>query len=123
MSNKRLDKFKQILLEKKDFLLSSNAPKYHESNLILNSDDLLDDTDVATQASMREIDCQLLDREYKELQNIEAALKRIESGEYGTCLDCGEDISEKRLEVQPFAVYCITHAEQQERMNRKIAAG
>ena len=115
MNESKLEKFKKLLIEKRRFLMDSSSKAYHEENLILNPDELTDDTDVATQATMREIDCQLLDREFKELQNVEAALKRIVDGEYGVCLECGEDIAEKRLEVQPFAMYCITHAELLER--------
>ena len=42
-----------------------------------------------------------------EIQRIEAALKRIEDDEYGYCIDCGEEIAEKRLSVDPAASHCI----------------
>ena len=42
-----------------------------------------------------------------ELQRIEAALVRIRTGEYGYCLKCGEEIAEKRLNVDPGALNCI----------------
>ena len=45
-----------------------------------------------------------------ELQRIEAALVRIQTGDYGYCLKCGEDIAEKRLKVDPGALSCITCA-------------
>lgn len=38
---------------------------------------------------------------------IEAALKRIEDGEYGTCLDCDTAIPVKRLEIDPAVAYCV----------------
>lgn len=41
-----------------------------------------------------------------ELQRIDAALARIEDGEYGYCLSCGEDIGEKRLALDPAAPLC-----------------
>lgn len=43
----------------------------------------------------------------KESIMIEAALSRIEDGDYGYCADCGEEISEKRLELSPAAALCI----------------
>ena len=49
-------------------------------------------------------------RRHVELQHIEAALKRIEDGEYGECLNCGEDIAAKRLEIEPTASVCINCA-------------
>jgi len=42
-----------------------------------------------------------------ELQKIDAALQRIAEGEYGYCLECGEEIAPKRLEVDPAASHCI----------------
>ncbi|MEQ8195674.1 MAG: TraR/DksA family transcriptional regulator [Rhodospirillales bacterium] len=41
------------------------------------------------------------------LKQIEAALKRIEAGEYGECLDCGVAIPAKRLEIDPATAYCV----------------
>ena len=42
-----------------------------------------------------------------ELSRITAALKRIETGDYGYCLDCGDEIAQKRLDVDPSAPLCI----------------
>ncbi len=42
-----------------------------------------------------------------QIQRIEAALGRLEHGDYGYCVECGEEISEKRLEVDPSAPFCI----------------
>ena len=42
-----------------------------------------------------------------ELQKINAALRRIEDGEYGYCMECGEEIAAKRLEIDPAASHCI----------------
>lgn len=46
-------------------------------------------------------------RRHIELQHIEAALQRIEDGEYGECQNCGENIAAKRLEIEPTASICI----------------
>ncbi len=45
-----------------------------------------------------------LNREFFEVQQ---ALARIDSGEYGTCENCGEEIARKRLEAIPHASLCI----------------
>ena len=42
-----------------------------------------------------------------ELARIAAAFQRIEDGEYGACVDCGEDIPDKRLEIDPAASHCV----------------
>jgi DnaK suppressor protein len=41
------------------------------------------------------------------LQRIEAALGRIEDGDYGACAECGEDIPAKRLDVDPTVGRCV----------------
>ena len=46
-------------------------------------------------------------RDVEELRDIDAALERIEAGEYGQCEQCGNDIGHARLEVQPTATRCI----------------
>lgn len=47
-----------------------------------------------------------------ERQRIRAALKRIDGGEYGYCLTCGENIVAGRLELDPAATQCVACAEQ-----------
>lgn len=42
-----------------------------------------------------------------DIQKISAALHRLDAGEYGDCVECGEEIAEKRLEVDPAAAFCI----------------
>jgi len=46
--------------------------------------------------------------DYLQLKLIEAALARIDSEEYGVCMDCGNAISRGRLEAIPWAVRCVT---------------
>lgn len=48
-----------------------------------------------------------IDRDLQELRAVGAALLRIEQGVYGECIDCGNPIALKRLEVNPAAERCI----------------
>lgn len=54
-------------------------------------------------------------RDIEELQAGRAALARLESGDYGTCVDCGEAIPAARLQAQPFAIRCVACQERRER--------
>lgn len=47
------------------------------------------------------------ERRRLEARRIRAAIKRIDEGEYGLCVTCGEDIAEGRLTADPVAVACI----------------
>lgn len=54
-------------------------------------------------------------RRHYDLVRIEAAFRRIENDEYGYCLECGEDIADKRLEIDLMATLCIRCAALNER--------
>ncbi|HYF57648.1 MAG TPA: TraR/DksA C4-type zinc finger protein [Burkholderiaceae bacterium] len=55
-------------------------------------------------------------RDVGEYQEAQAALARLEAGDYGTCVDCGEEIPSARLEARPFAARCIACQERAERV-------
>jgi DnaK suppressor protein len=63
--------------------------------------------DVATETHDRELDYGLEENAEAVLQEIDAALERIEDGTYGKCEICGRDIDEARLEARPWATLCI----------------
>lgn len=48
-----------------------------------------------------------VDREAKELELVEHALNRIKSGDYGECIECGNEIGQQRLLANPIAKRCI----------------
>ncbi|GGD04810.1 TraR/DksA family transcriptional regulator [Aquisalinus flavus] len=43
----------------------------------------------------------------RELKRIDQALARLQAGEFGYCLDCGEEIAPKRLAIDPLAELCV----------------
>jgi DnaK suppressor protein len=56
----------------------------------------------------------------KLLREVSDALHRIDTGHYGVCLECEEEISPKRLDAVPWARYCVTC---QEEIAARIASG
>lgn len=70
--------------------------------------------DMAGPTLDREIDYSLGENAGQHLAEIDAALKRIDDGTYGTCVVGGEDIGEERLEAMPWASLCIDHARARE---------
>lgn len=72
----------------------------------LRSETNPDDDDRAIE---READEALEEKErlnHLEVQQIDAALKRIEEGEYGYCVKCGDEIAEERLDLLPQTPFC-----------------
>ncbi len=56
-----------------------------------------------------------LQRDQQELRDIDTARERIAAGEYGECVDCGNDIGFERLKAQPIAMRCLECQERYER--------
>lgn len=64
---------------------------------------------------LADLEAAQVDRQVNEVRDIEAALARINSGEYGVCIDCSENIAFERLQVYPSAKRCIRCQEQHEK--------
>jgi len=63
----------------------------------------------------REIDYTLGENSEEVLSQIDAALRRVEDGTYGTCVNCGREIASERLEATPWAALCIDCKREAER--------
>jgi RNA polymerase-binding transcription factor len=63
--------------------------------------------ETATATLDREIDYTLEENSTRMLGQIDAALKRIDDGTYGTCASCGQEVAAERLEAYPWAELCI----------------
>jgi DnaK suppressor protein len=70
-----------------------------------------------------DLDLALVSLQTETLERIDDALDRLAVGEYGYCIDCGEEIAARRLDALPFAVRCRTCEEQiEERRDVQPAA-
>jgi RNA polymerase-binding protein DksA len=70
--------------------------------------------DVASETFDRELDDGLEEGAERQLEQVDAALKRIDEGTYGTCAICGKPIGEERLRAVPWATLCIDDQRKQE---------
>ena len=69
----------------------------------------------ATQVFEQQRDLALRDRSRIEMSRVEAALRAIDAGTYGTCVSCGKPIAVERLEAIPWSSTCIDCARKAER--------
>jgi DnaK suppressor protein len=74
-----------------------------------------DPADMAANAYTKELLISMSANDRRLLELIDEALGRIEAGEYGECVNCGEPVQEKRLEAVPWARYCLKCQDLQER--------
>jgi DnaK suppressor protein len=98
--------------------LTASARSAVGGDVHLNPDDFADEIDSASSESGLAFVGRMREREHGLLQKIEAALKRIEAGTFGTCLECGDPIGAKRLEARPVATLCIDCKAEQEQGER-----
>lgn len=115
-----VEHFKQRLLDERaraqealDYLHEENPGSMEDETQEIPSDN--HPADVATITLDREIDYTLEENEERVLAAIDAALKRIEEGTFGTCRSCGEQIAIERLEALPYTTQCIDCKRREER--------
>ena len=103
---KSLDTRRQELLARKAQLTT----RMHEISGELEGHDAKDWSEMATERESDEVLEDLGAAAQNELRMIEAALARMDAGEYGFCVTCGERIPEERLDLLPATPFCATHA-------------
>lgn len=73
--------------------------------------------DLGTDNFRHDFELGLMSKEVNVLEMVDEALLRLESSEYGICLDCGAIIPRERLEVTPYAQYCTKCKSRREEMD------
>ncbi len=116
MNERQREYFRRKLLKWKEEILKEMRETLE--NLQENNEPLTDIADRASTETDRAIELRTRDRQRKLIAKIDAALKRIETGEYGYCEETGEPISLKRLEARPIATLSIEAQERHERMEK-----
>jgi DnaK suppressor protein len=117
MSKEQLEHFRQILLTwKRDLMEEVDRTVSHMKDEAAN---FPDPNDRATQEEEFSLELRTRDRERKLIRKIDEALKRVEDGSYGYCLETGEEIGIKRLEARPVATLTIEAQERRERRERQ----
>ncbi len=114
-SAKELQYFKQIILEKRkeiieqlESLRERMLDESGEGFVNENSPYSLHMAEQGTDAFEKEKNYLWAQRETKFLSYLEAALKRIDDGTYGYCIDCGKVIEKGRLEAVPHTQHCVS---------------
>jgi len=107
MEKGTLGYFRKQLLKQREAILNKSK-RLKEDSYTLGTDGIQDMADAASNAYNADILMSLSDNDRNMVKEIDSALDKIGSGAYGICEECDEPISEKRLEANPVARYCIT---------------
>ncbi len=114
MDKRKVKMYRDRLLERRESLFSQVT----EAELSSRERDLeatQDPADMAANAYTKELLISMSANDRRLLDLIDEALQRVESGDYGECVNCGEPVQEKRLDAVPWARYCLRCQDLQER--------
>jgi len=103
-----------LVAELRDDARKARAERFEEI-----AGEVPDTGDESVAALIADLDQADWSRDLNELRGLDAAHERIESGEYGGCVDCGHDIGFERLRAFPTAIRCIDC----QRLHEKTFAG
>lgn len=116
MSERQVAYFKRKLQDWKDEIRKeSRETLCHLQRETENHPDI---ADRASSETDRALELRTRDRQRKLISKIDAALRRIEAGEYGWCEETGEPIGIARLEARPIATLSLEAQERHERRER-----
>jgi DnaK suppressor protein len=102
MTKNEADRFRAILTAKVAEL--ERFTHHREEITIERTADQLEEIQAASERALAVCN---LDREFNQLRNARAALRRIQEGSFGTCQQCDDDIHPKRLSAVPWATFCL----------------
>ena len=103
--------FERFLLAKREELMAHLAD--HRQEMV--AERVPDDSyGLASRTLIEDMTADTLEREHRLLGEVEAALERLEEGEFGVCQGCGEAIPQRRLEALPWARFCVVCAEKRQ---------
>lgn len=114
MDKKRLKTYRDHLLEERDALLGV-VGRNEDYGREADTEATQDPADKASNSYTKELLFSQSTNDRIILTQIDEALERMENDEYGFCANCGQEIQSKRLEAVPWARYCITCQDLEER--------
>ncbi|MGO4855488.1 RNA polymerase-binding protein DksA [Phaeovulum sp. W22_SRMD_FR3] len=116
MNDRQLEYFRRKLIAWKNELLEQSAETLE--GLAESARNVPDIADRASEETDRALELRTRDRQRKLVSKIDAALRRIDNGEFGYCEMTGEQISLKRLDARPIATMTLEAQEKHERRER-----
>lgn len=103
LTTNTLNQFRKRLQRERERILAQPQDETAVSEVGRNPDR----ADLAASYGERERILALTAMEQRHLQQLQKALDRLDSGGYGICAGCGDEITYGRLEIMPHAVYCV----------------
>ena len=115
MNKRTLEQYRKKLLEKQKELMASYMMNKNYGRAESAEQGTRDIADRASSAYTKEFMYSLSNTDRKTLQLIQEALQRIDAKTFGVCVECEDTVLKKRLDAVPWAPYCISCQEREEK--------
>lgn len=122
LSKQQQEKLEQGMRAQRETLrddLDAALRREGHADLAENMDRVHDTGDDALADVRADLNVAHLVAQYDELRDLDAALQRVEAGDYGDCIDCGEPIPYARLQTMPTTLRCVACQEKHERQDNR----
>ncbi len=125
LTEKKIKKFEELIQQelKESLAYVDDINKDQSKGARESSGDLSSyayhQADQGSDTNLMEQTVMMMEKEREKIRLLNEALRKIYSGSYGVCEMCGENIDETRLEMIPYATYCISCMEKMEDKKRR----
>src|SRR5690348_6942640 len=113
MDKKRLEHYKKKLMQRREEL-ARGILRTEQEGREADDDPTVDLADKAANSYTKEFLFGQTHNDRALLQLVDEALMRIREGTFGLCIQCQQELQQKRLEAVPWTRYCISCQEKQE---------
>jgi DnaK suppressor protein len=117
-SEDELRMFLEALNKERTSLLDKARAAVDGGNIALDKDEMYDEVDLASATVDQNLTFRLLDRDRKLLNEIDHAIQKIQTGDFGYCEGTGEPIPKRRLELRPWCRHSVKYKEQLEKLEK-----
>lgn len=115
LSQNELKKILTILQDKRHELLQKTKQRIKSGGIAISTTEMADEVDLSSVTTEHNLQFQLLDRDRSLVAEIDHAIEKIQTGDYGYCEGTGEAIPKKRLLLSPWTRYSVIYQERLER--------
>ncbi len=115
--NTRKARLKKLLIHKREDIVKEareEIKKFQSGEKKQLVEAVMDEGDMSVVDLAEDISLRQLSTHRETLIKIDTALRKLHEGTYGICEECGDEINEKRLNILPFAIYCVDCQEKKE---------
>jgi DnaK suppressor protein len=117
-TSEEIEQFRVLLTTERNKILAKARKAMEDGGIQIDKNEMFDEVDQASAMVEQNLTFRLLDRDRKLLSEIDHAIAKLDSGDFGYCEGTGEPIPKRRLELRPWCRHSVKYKEKLERMKK-----